>query len=267
MRSIKNWIEELEQNVIVSFSIEEVFNQFPNLQDQTIRNALTRMVKKRKIVSVWNGFYVILPPHAAYHGIVPATYFIDQLMKYLQREYYVGLLNAAQLWGSAHQSPQTFTVIHSLPSIRNKLKKGVQINFINKSTIPIELIEKRNTETGTLNVSSPELTAADLVTFAFEVGSFSRVATVLNELEEVLDFSKCKKTFFEYVSISTIQRLGYILEVELEFEKISNKLYTNALKHNIAMQLIPLSRKNKIKERKINSKWKIIINAQIEIDE
>jgi hypothetical protein len=51
-------------------------------------------------------------------------------MKYLGREYYVGLLNAAALHGSAHQQPQEFTVITNTSNLRNTLKKGIKINSL-----------------------------------------------------------------------------------------------------------------------------------------
>ena len=42
---------------------------------------------------------------------LPATWFIDALMKHFSQEYYVGLLTAAALHGAAHQQPMTFQVI------------------------------------------------------------------------------------------------------------------------------------------------------------
>ncbi len=56
--SIKEWINKLQQNGKLYFSIEQVAEAFPNLQSTAIRSALTRLSAKNSIVSVWKGFYV-----------------------------------------------------------------------------------------------------------------------------------------------------------------------------------------------------------------
>ena len=85
-----------------------------------------------------HGFYVIVSPEYGFKGVVPPTEYIDQLMKYLGREYYVGLLNAAAFQGAAYQQPQIFSVIVNTDNLRGKVKKGVKINFIAKKTfLPI----------------------------------------------------------------------------------------------------------------------------------
>jgi predicted transcriptional regulator of viral defense system len=123
------------------------------------------------------------------------------------------------------------------------------------------------TENGTVQVASPELTAADLITYQKEVGGLDRVATVLSELAESLNFSKLNHEFFEYVPKSSIQRLGYLLEQPLEQNGLAHTLYEKTQKFNRKFQLIPLKYKYKTENCKINHKWKVVINKQIEIDE
>src|SRR5207244_10392072 len=57
------------------------------------------------------GFYVIVPPEYRVAGSLPAAWFIRDLMDYLRRPYYVGLLTAPSLHGAAHQAPQEFQVV------------------------------------------------------------------------------------------------------------------------------------------------------------
>lgn len=62
------------------------------------------------------------------------------------------------------------------------------------------LLKERNTESGYLKVSSPVLTASDLVQFEKRSGGITRVATVLNELVEEMDPSEFNTVFFETTS-------------------------------------------------------------------
>lgn len=45
--SIKEWINKLQQNGKLYFSVEQVTQAFPNLQTTGIRSALTRLSSKK----------------------------------------------------------------------------------------------------------------------------------------------------------------------------------------------------------------------------
>ncbi len=68
----------------------------------------------------------------------------------------------------------------SFPAMRPTQKKGLKINYISIDEIPEILIEKRKTEAAYVNISSPILTAADLVHFEKRIGGLNRAATILN---------------------------------------------------------------------------------------
>jgi len=264
---IKDWVEELEKRGKISFSFEDVLEAFPNHNGQVLKNSLTRLTRKGKILSVWKGFYIIIPLQYYSMGILPANMFIDQLMKNLNKKYYFCLLNAAAIFGSAHQSPQTFSVMIEPPSLRSTTKKRVQINFYCRKQIPKEFLVSRNTPSGTIKVSSPELTAADLILYEKNIGGLNRAATVLSELAEEVDFKKnINPAFFEYFPLPVIQRLGYLLEEELEFESLANDLWNKIQKCGLKLRTVPLRNRKSVKDCPINKKWKVIINTQIEID-
>lgn len=252
------------------FTQEEVMEHFPSMSIANIRNALYRQSKKGVIQSVWHGFYVIVPPEYGFKGIVPPTEYIDGLMKYLGREYYVGLLNAAAFHGAAHQQPQTFSVVVNTDKLRGKIKNGVQINFTAKKIIPTRYLKQLNTRNGYINISTPELTAVDLLLYVKEIGGINRASTVLNELAEVMDFRHMGHDFFSYSNTAVIQRLGYILDEVLECTELANTLYHKAKDADVKFRKYPLkvvSRGTDLSHYDINEKWKIIINQEIEIDE
>jgi predicted transcriptional regulator of viral defense system len=266
--SIKDWINKLQQNGKLYFSMEQVTKAFPDLQPTGIRSALFRLSAKNSIVSVWKGFYVIVPISYTIKGILPPVMYIDHLMQHINRSYYVGLLNAAAFYGAALQQPQVFSVIIQHPTLRDNNKKNVRLQFVARRNFPAdELLETRKTQTGYVKISSPALTAADVIQYEKEIGGLNRACTVLNDLTEVLDFTKNPDTFFETVSTATIQRLGYLLENVVESPDLANQLYEKALQANCSFQTVPL-KNGKTSEKKIlDKKWKIIINTEIEIDE
>jgi hypothetical protein len=84
---------------------------------------------------------------------------------------------------------------------------------------------------------------------------------------EVVKFGKLDKTFFEYVPTSTIQRLGYLLENELEQSRQAAILFSKAQTYGCKFQKIPLKYSKSTSDCETNERWKIIINEKIEIDE
>jgi len=265
--TVTNWIEDLQKDGRICFSLTETGEKFPSHNGIVLKNALTRLARKKKICSVWKGFYVIIPIEYQLKGIIPEVYYIDWLMKFLGRAYYISLLNAAAFYGAAHQQPQEFTVIITPPSLRNTYKKGTKINFNNKATILEQFTEQRKTPTGYIRISSPELTATDLIQFEKEIGGINRAATVLNELAESCDFTKLTKEFFQYVPTPVIQRLGYLLDEVLECPLQAVDLYSCTKKYDISFRKTPLKSRTSVVNCNTNKKWKIIINEQIEIDE
>ena len=267
MDTIKGWIEEMQSSGKNCFSFSEVTKRFPTHRIDSLKRNLTRLVGKHKICSVWKGFYVIVPIEYQLKGIVPAVYYIDQLMKFLGREYYISLLNAAEFYGAAHQRPMEFSVITTSPSLRSVLKKDIKINFNNKSIILTQYTEQRKTPTSYIRISSPELTATDLIQFEKMIGGLNRASTVLSELAESCRFKQLKVDFFDYVPTPVIQRLGYLLDEELDCKKQADDLYSMTKKYGCSFRKTPLKNRKSIANCSVNEKWNVIINEQIEIDE
>ena len=267
MDTVKSWIEEMQSSGKICFAFSEALEHFPAHHPDSLKRNLTRLAAKHKICSIWKGFYVIVPIEFQSKGIVPAVYYIDQLMKYLGRDYYISLLNAAEFYGAAHQRPMELSVMTTPPSLRSTLKKNVKINFNNKLVILAQYTEQRKTPTSYIRISSPELTATDLIQFEKVIGGLNRASTVLFELAEKCRFKKLKADFFEYVQTPFIQRLGYLLDEELDLKKQAGDLYSMAKKFGCLFRKTPLKNRKSIMDCPINKKWKIIVNEQIEIDE
>jgi predicted transcriptional regulator of viral defense system len=265
---VKDFTQDLQKRGILTFSLNDIRERFPSFSEAAIKSALRRISGNGSIMPVRKGFYTIIPLGYALRGGLPPELFIDDLMKRLRRPYYVGLLNAAAYRGAAHQQPHAFSVITAPPALRDTVKKGINIKFITtRKMIPHAWLKPFRTESGDIQVSAPELTAADLITHQKEIGGLSRASTILHELAESLNFKHLDEQFFDFVPDATVQRLGYLLESVLERPKLANVLYAKAQNHKCKFQRIPLKNGKEKGASVIDARWKVIVNEEIEIDD
>jgi predicted transcriptional regulator of viral defense system len=183
-------------------------------------------------------------------------------MKSLNKPYYVALLSAAALHGAAHQQPMEYFVVTQTPAPRSIRSKKLKLTFISKKIWEQSAIEQKKTRAGYLNVSSPELTAFDLLENVHIFG-INRITTVLEELYEEMRPSQLFKIAKLIDNRANIQRLGYILDTVVNEEKLANTLYK--VLNKTSFSPVPLS-PQKEKKGEIDNKWKMIINMQIESD-
>ena len=101
---IKNWIIDRERTGRPCFSRNEVADAFPSLSAASIDSSLSRFRSNGLVQAVHRGFYCVIPAHYAYVGKVPPSYYIDSLMKWLGRPYYIALLSAAEMSASARRA-------------------------------------------------------------------------------------------------------------------------------------------------------------------
>jgi len=266
-QSIADWISTKPPRGKYTFSREEVVKAFPQMKANAISTALSREVRKGRLMIPVQGFYVIIPDEYALRGFAPQPFYLDDLMRHLGRHYYIALLSAASYHGAAHQSPLTFSVMLEPPTMRGKNTEKYATKYFYRSSIPMEYVEKRQTRTGYINVAGPELTAIDLVAYQQRNGSITRAATVLAELSSRLDFAKVGADFLRVAPVASFQRLGYILEEVLEEKDSADALFSLMQEAHTRMQPAPLKPGISATDCEVNSRWKIQMNETIEIDE
>lgn len=244
-----------------TFTLDELREQF-NLSSTALNQSIGRLKAKNEVAQIRKGFYAIIPPEYSSQGMLPPYLFIDDLMKSLNKQYYLALLSAAALWGAAHQQPMEYFVMVESPAPRSVKNKKLKINFLSKSDWPQEGIMPYKSQSGYMNVSSPELTALDFFTYTDKLG-VNRIVSVLQELAQNMKPTILARTAKHYANTTAIQRLGYILDCVLSEEKLANVLWT-ALGERQYFP-VPLS-SQKVKRGEINGKWKVIKNMEIESD-
>ena len=265
--TLQKWIKDRAIHGFPTFSIEDVRETGMYSSEQILQNELYRLCSNKTIASVYRGFYVIIPVQYVLRGSVPATYYIDQLMAYLSKPYYVCMLSAAELLGAAHQRPQQFSVMTTFPKRRVVSTRNVIIDWFYREELPEDALITKNTETGTIRISNPLLTAADLVQYQQHIGGLSRVATVLEELSEQINMKSQFASLASFVKKVTWQRLGYILEHVVEENELADELYEQIRNLPGSIMYMPLSTSAENNTSERNSRWKININVQIEKDD
>ena len=265
--TLQKWIKDRAIHGFPTFSIEDVRETGMYSSEQILQNELYRLCSNKTIASVYRGFYVIIPVQYVLRGSVPATYYIDQLMAYLSKPYYVCMLSAAELLGAAHQRPQQFSVMTTFPKRRVISTRNVIIDWYYREGLPEDALITKNTETGTIRISNPLLTAADLVQYQQHVGGLSLVATILEELSEQINIKSQFASLASFVKKVTWQRLGYILEHVVEENELADELYEQIRNLPGSLMYMPLSTSAEDNTSERNSRWKININVQIEKDD
>lgn len=264
---LETWVEMQLSIGKFGFALETLRQSFHEQSETAIKSALKRLSDKGKIISVFKGYYLIISPQYASKGILPPVIFLDEFMKFLHRPYYLSLLSAAAFHGASHQQPQEFFVITNFPVLRSTRKKGLKVNYISKREISEQQLEIRKTESGYLKISNPALTATDLIQFEKRVGGMNRVASVLNELAEVIKPTDFDKLFIENTPVTALQRLGYILDKVIENKILADSLYEMLIQNKAKMFRVPLKASAPTKGFSSDERWKVIVNTEIDIEE
>ena len=175
-------------------------------------DAAERLQRRKALLSPRQGFYVVVPPQFASWGAPPPAWYIDALMRREGQPYYVGLLKAAELHGATHQAVMEFQVISNKRLPRIRAGRNLIVFYFRKEMEAVTAgIEDRKTDTGAMKISSPALTALDLLRYPQASGGIDNVATVLSDLGPKIDpeqLAACSRL----VERPVVQRLGFLLE-------------------------------------------------------
>src|SRR3990167_8363071 len=181
----KDYIDQLTARGEISFTTQKMHDEM-DITTKAVERNIYRLKRKGEIVAIAKGYYLILTPEFRKLGCLPPNYFIDDLMRHWQQNYYVGLLSAALYFGAAHQQPQIFQVM--VDGYRRPIHCGhVKIEFITKKTLLNVPLTQLKTRTGSMNIATAETCVMDLCLFIRRSGGISHVATVLDELVESIN--------------------------------------------------------------------------------
>lgn len=254
----REYVAELASRGQYCFTSDEA-REALGVSTDAARLALNRLARRQLIASPARGFYVVIPPEYRSVGCLPADQFIPTLMERHGVPYYAALLSAAQYHGAAHHRPQEFQVM--LARARRQIRCGqVRVVFVVRKHLEDVPVMAINTPRGTIQVSTPEATAVDLVGYPRHVGGLGQVATILSELGEQLDSARVVEAA-RTAPVTWAQRLGYILEVAGQDERAAElaEYVANTARDPVA--LVPGNPRGKAR---LDPTWKLYVNEDVE---
>ena len=253
------FVDGLQMGGRYSFTLEEARGQRERSDAAT--GAALRLLKQRgRIASPRRGFFVVVPLEYKSAGCPPASWFIDDLMRFMGQPYYVAMLSAAAIHGAAHQQPMVFQVMTDRAT-RLAAVGRIRIDFhVNRAVDRVPVVNVQ-TETGSMRVSTPAATAFDLVRYAVAAGQVNNVATALGELAEKLDGDSLVEVAPLYAT-PDVQRLGYLLEI------LGHRRLVGALWQWLSDQrhrAVPLVSGQQA-ETEPDQRWKVFTDENVEPD-
>jgi predicted transcriptional regulator of viral defense system len=261
--NLSKCIEKIQANGRYYFTLHELIENF-NGSKIALQQQLKRQMVNKKIALIKKGFYVIVTPEYRKVGCPPISFFIHGLMQWLEKPYYIGLLNAAAWYGATQQQPQGNIIITSPPNIKSINKSHLAINFLSHKNWNETFIENIKTSNGYLKMSSIELTCLDMCYYQKQSGGINNIVQVIEELSEKVDIEKLLLVTKNYTSLMAVQRLGYILDFTKK-QGIANDLY-NWFKSKKSYPTLLDIQQTDIKNKVTGNRWKVITNTAIELD-
>ncbi|MBA7464943.1 hypothetical protein ES703_97303 [subsurface metagenome] len=268
--TLQDYILELQSGGRISFTAEEASAAL-GIKHSAFQASAARLQRKRLLFNPRHGFYVIVPPQYLTWEAPPPSWYIDDLMRHEGRTYYVGLLKAAELHGATHHAVMEFQVVTDKQLSKIKAGRSFIVFYFRKTmSAVLDGLESHKTDTGSMKISSAELTALDLLRYLHVVGGVDSVATILKDLGSRLDANKLAKLAVHFER-TTIQRLGYLLD-RLGHSTVSEPLRNALLSKSPVpwVQLEPMDRKRPaLAEPPLekNERWRVAVHHYPEIDE
>lgn len=229
-------------------------------------------MKKGRLVSPRRGFYLILRPEDRVLGAPDPSRWIDPLMKHLGLDYRISLLRAAAFHGSAHQAAMVFQVI--APKQIQPIEIGRQrVEFLYQAPLAFaetnrsEWLAQLKTEAGFAKVAGVELTLLDTCRYFHRAAGISGAAQIVHDLGKKANPRILAEAACAYEN-SAVRRLGYLLE-RFGHDRQAKSLRAFAEKAKSFKALDPAAKPivAALRETEENDpKWKLVINAPVEID-
>lgn len=229
--------------------------------NKNVRQSIYRLVRQGWLFLHGKGFYVIIDPQHQGTGFVPVEWFIDDWMRFTGARYYVGLLSAAMQHGASHQKPQQFQIISDMRP--QMIEKGAySISFFHKKAIADACRKQRQSPAGYYWISTPEMTAYDLLRYPKTTQSLNLTETVLQELGEKIDPDRLAALLDIGSEISVLQRLGWMLD-QTSWEEKNFQLAGKLRGREPAWRAIRMDLSS---EGPRDTKWHMLVNVEIEAD-
>ncbi len=261
--TVANYIKQCLSVEEYSFSLHELQTVIDK-SEASIKSELSRLIEKKAIINLRKGFYLIIPPRYSKQGQIPIQLYIEKLFKFLNRNYYLGFYSAAKFHGASHQQTHRDYLMTEKPKLNNIGKRSFDIRFFTTAKWPRKNILAKKSDAGIFKISSPALTAVDLIHHQTKLGGINRMLAILEELVEEISQNDIAELLTWYPHKSTLQRFGFLLEEVNADQKLSNQI-KQYLKKTTFFPVL-LSPKTGQKPGAVDNCWKVAINIKLGSD-
>jgi predicted transcriptional regulator of viral defense system len=259
-KTLPEYVDRLQQSGRYTFNRDQALGDL-SLSPVAVKRAAERLIGQGRLIAPRRGFFVIVPLEYKSAGAPPPSWFIDELMRYHQQPYYVGLLSAAALHGAAAQQPQEFQVITN-QQLRPATVGRSRVRFLLKKHVGRTPTVTIKTETGSMRASTPEATAVDLVRYPEHVGGWNNIAEVIAGLAEKIDANRLAEAARIENDVAAAQRAGFL------FERVGAADKTGPLAAWIEVErarVVALRADREAVGAPKDQRWRVLVNEEIEV--
>ena len=260
---VSDYIKKLLSHEEYAFSLDELLENIPKSK-QAIASELSRLIAKKEIINLRKGFYLIITPRYSKTQKLPLQLYCEKLFKYLDRKYYIAFFSASKFHGASHQQIHKDYIIIEQPKLKDISKHNFDIKFFTTRKISNSNIQIKKSDAGYFKISSPVLTIVDLIYYQTKLGGINRMLINIEELSELISLEDLDELLGWYPNVSTIQRLGFVLEMFNQEEVFLQMIYSKLNQKTFYPVL--LSPNNRDKPGAVNNRWKVDVNVKLESD-
>jgi predicted transcriptional regulator of viral defense system len=233
------------------FTLKDIHEYIENSKD-----LLHNLVKKRWILKIKKGIYLIAPLESGELGAQSHTTHSFVIASHLVNPYYISHWSALNHYGFTEQTPPAVYITSTKPRNRKRIldTEFVFVTVPERKMIGVTEIE---VDKNPVRVSTPEKAIADCLDHPEHCGGIEEVAKAIYFEHDNLDLSMVISLAKNMGNRTIFKRLGYILD-HFGFEDQVEPLKSVILSKGYS-KLDPKSPE----KGKINEKWRLHVNADV----
>lgn len=221
------------------------------------KDFLGNLARKKWILKIRKGVYVIAPFEAGELGASSYTIHSFVIASVLVNPYYIGYWSALNHHGLTDQTPPAVFIATTKPKNSRRILDS-EFRFVTIPKRKMYGLTEVEIEKEKVSMSSPEKTVVDCLDHPEHCGGIDAVAKSLYFGKGRIDFNKLVLFAKKIGNSAVVKRLGYLAEA-LGIEECSRLLSKVKLSTGYVLLDPTLPKRGRIKE-----KWGLVINTTIE---
>ena len=235
------------------FTLSDVTDKLENSYDNA-KVIVNRLVKKKWLVQLAKGKYLIVPLEAGVRGEYTEHEFV--IASYLVEQYYIGYWTALNYHGFTEQVPMTVFVV-TTKRLRDRTILDIRYRFVALNKRKFFGFEAEPISNNKVNISDKEKTLADCLDHPEYCGGISEVVKSLWNAREEISIEKLVNYSVKMGNSAILKRLGFLVELlKIDIsKKVMEKIRLHLKKGYVVLD--PLERAH----GNYSTRWALVINV------